>query len=183
MNKEKFKIIGLVLSDLNEISNNGTYLSKMKCFLISHTFHMQVFIRIGCWVHKVAPRFGSPLRAIIEYLIRILFASDISCKATIGAGLFIMHGHDIVIGSKVIIGNRCLIMNSVTIGNKYIGHGVTNAQPVVGNDVNIGVGARVLGGIHIGDRSVIGANAVVLSDVPPDCFAIGIPARVIKRDP
>ena len=174
-------VIRLLLADLDALTNNGQLITKIKCILISHCFHMQVLMRLGCWIHSVVPRFGSPFRIIIEYLIRILFASDISCKATIGGGLMVMHGHDIVIGSQVVIGKRCLIMNSVTLGNKYIGPGVQTRQPVIGDSVQIGVGAKILGPVHIGDRSAIGANAVVLSDVPDDSVAVGIPAKIYKK--
>lgn len=94
----------------------------------------------------------------------------------IGGGLFIHHGIATIIAAKS-IGENCWINQQVTIGYKDEGE-----PPVIGNNVMITCGAKVLGSIHIGDGAVIGANAVVIKDVPERCVVGGIPARIIKTD-
>ena len=94
----------------------------------------------------------------------------------IGAGLCLIHPSDILIGSGVEIGENCLIFHEVTIGR-----GPTPGLPKIGNNVDIYVGARILGGISIGDNSMVGANCVVTQDVPPRSIVVPPLVRVIPR--
>jgi serine O-acetyltransferase len=98
--------------------------------------------------------------------------AEINLGTRIGGGLLLPHPNGIVIHPDVIIGPNCLIFQQVTLGTGE--HGV----PRIGGHVDIGAGAKILGGISIGDHSKIGANAVVLKDVPPFATAVGIPARI-----
>ena len=116
----------------------------------------------------------------VEYFIRIYFSSDISSLAKINDDVIYVHGHDIVIGGAVKIGRRCKIFNGVTLGNKDTESKV-NGQPIVGDDCVLSTGAKLLGAIKIGDRVIVGANAVVLIDVPDDSIAVGVPARILTR--
>jgi serine O-acetyltransferase len=116
---------------------------------------------------------------IIGQLQRIVIGADISYKAEIGEGILIVHGMGIVIGENVKIGKNLKIMNDVTIGNKLSNY-KDDGQPVIGDNIKIGVGARLLGPIKIGNDVVIGANAVVIDDVPDKCIAVGVPA-IVKR--
>lgn len=167
-----------IRSDLVAQTGGKSFLSKIKHALISHSFHMTLLYRIGAWIQPL-PIFGPPIRIIIEYLIRIVFASDISCRAKIGKGLFIVHGHDIVIGGDVVIGKNCKILNGVTLGNKDT-ESPANQQPHIGDNVVIGTGAKILGQVKIGNRVKIGANSVVLESMPSNCIAVGIPAKAKK---
>lgn len=167
-----------IRSDLEAQTGGKSFLSKTKHALISHSFHMTLLYRIGAWVQPL-PILGAPIRIIVEYLIRVVFASDISCRAKIGKGLFIVHGHDVVIGGDVVIGKNCKILNGVTLGNKDTESAI-NQQPHIGDNVVIGTGAKILGKINIGDRVKIGANSVVLENVPSGCIAVGIPAKAKK---
>ncbi|WP_218279024.1 serine O-acetyltransferase [Pseudomonas sp. SWI6] len=127
-----------------------------------------------------APLAGGLLRVLIEYLIRVIYASDISLKSRIGSGLVIMHGHDIVIGSDVVIGCNCKILNGVTLGNKDTEVSF-NQQPSLGDNVVVGAGAKILGAITVGSGARVGANSVVLTDVPPGATVVGVPGRCIVK--
>lgn len=94
----------------------------------------------------------------------------------IGGGLYIQHGFATMIAAKS-IGENCWINQQVTIG--YNGQG---EPPVIGNNVTITCGAKVLGSIHIGDYVIIGANAVVIKDVPDNCVVGGVPAKILKQN-
>ncbi|GAB3793485.1 serine O-acetyltransferase [Dyella agri] len=170
-----------IRSDLSAITNRASGFRAFRAALCTHTFHMTVLIRFGCWSRSRLGAPGNVIGAITEYLIRVVYASDISCKAKIGRYFHVMHGQDIVIGSEVVIGEHCKVFNSVTFGNKDTEDPSGNAQPKVGDNCVIGTGAKLLGGISIGDNVRIGANAVVLRDVPSNTVAVGVPARVITH--
>jgi len=170
-----------IRSDLAAQTNHASGVRAFKAAISSHTFHMTVLIRFGCWSRSNLGKVGNVAGAITEYLIRVIYASDISCKAKIGRYFRIMHGQDIVIGSDVVIGDNCKVFNSVTFGNKDTEDPTGNAQPTVGNNCVIGAGAKLLGGIVIGDNVRIGANAVVIRSVPGNAIAVGVPARIISR--
>lgn len=108
----------------------------------------------------------------------ILFGLEVPARLSIGPGLVLMHTQGTVLGAST-IGRNVTIYHQVTIGAKELDFAYNdNLRPTVGNGVIIGVGAKILGNVTIGDNCVIGANAVVISDVPNDCVAIGIPAKL-----
>jgi serine O-acetyltransferase len=165
--------------DLKAKAAESHPIALLKTVLLSHTFHLVLLIRLGGFFRRKVPIFGGIVGILVEYIIRVLYASDISCQAKIGPGFNVMHGHDIVIGSCVTIGKRCKIFNGVTLGNKDTETSQVQ-QPCIGDDVVIGTGAKLLGQIKVGNGSTIGANSVVVKDVPANCVAAGIPAKVIK---
>jgi serine O-acetyltransferase len=111
----------------------------------------------------------------------LLFGIEMAVGCEVGPGLCFAHTYGIVIGARR-IGKNALIYHEVTIGAKEMDVVYTpEKRPLVGDDVVIGAGAKVLGGITLGDGCVIGANAVVTHDIPANCVAGGIPARVIKQ--
>ena len=105
---------------------------------------------------------------------------EIHPGAKIGRRLVIDHGMGIVIGETAEIGDDCLIYHGVTLGGT--GKDVGKRHPTIGNNVLIGTGAKVLGPFKVGDNSRIAANSVVLSEIPPNSTAVGVPARVVKVD-
>jgi len=120
------------------------------------------------------------------YWSRIFFGSDISWKAKIGPGLYISHGVNIVIGSGARVGRDLTILNGVTLGQKrriedWKGEENEDGYPEVGDNVYLGTGCKVLGGIKIGRNVTIGANSVVTKDVPDDVIAAGVPARILRE--
>ena len=102
--------------------------------------------------------------------------ADIPLDCQIEGGLLLPHPNGVVIHSSSQIGPNCLIFQQVTIGT---GNG--GIPPVIGGHVDIGAGAKILGAVHIGDHACIGANAVVLIDVPAGKTAVGIPAVIIEK--
>lgn len=161
------------------VGNRGS-LQKMKWILASHTLHLTILIRTGQSCLSI-PVIGGGLRWLFELMIRVIYASDISLKAYIGPGLSIQHGHDIVIGADVIIGKKCKIFNGVTLGNKDTETSI-NQQPRIGDNVVLGTGAKILGKIAIGNNVKVGANSVVLHNIPDNAIAVGMPARYKIQD-
>ncbi len=104
---------------------------------------------------------------------------EIHPGAKIGRRLVIDHGMGIVIGETAEVGDDCLIYHGVTLGGT--GKDKGKRHPTIGNNVLIGTGAKVLGPFKVGDNSRIAANSVVLKEVPPDCTAVGVPARIVRR--
>lgn len=109
----------------------------------------------------------------------IFFGILIGDRARIGRRLNIEHFGNIIIHGSSVIGDDCMVRQGVTIGNRYLDRPLE--APVLGNRVNIGAGAKILGKVRIGDDVSIGANAVVLKDVPSNSVAVGVPARVLPK--
>lgn len=105
---------------------------------------------------------------------------EIHPAATIGRRFFIDHGTGVVIGETAEIGDDVTLYQGVTLGGT--GKDSGKRHPTIGNGVMIGAGAKVLGPFKVGDNSNIAAGAVVLEEIPPDCTAVGVPARVVKRN-
>ncbi len=135
--------------------------------------------RFGRWRYKIRPGFVrvpfSICYKIMKVISQILTGIDLPCEVTVGRRFKIEHFGDIIISGDARFGDDVVIRNGVTVGLRRTG---VRGAPVIGNRVDIGAGAKILGEIHIGDDVAIGANAVVLTDVPTDSIAVGIPAKV-----
>lgn len=117
------------------------------------------------------------LPKLIKLLIFLIYNSIIPYECEIGKDSMVGYGGiAVVIHKKAIIGERCIISQCVTIGGKQGSSGA----PKIGDDVDIGAGAKILGDINIGDNCTIGANAVVLNDLPNNAVAVGVPAEIKK---
>ncbi len=148
-----------------------TFRTTIKLLYIYMALRAVFWFRLGSWCvsHHIPFAKG--------FVYRLLYRNhglEISPGADVGGGLYVAHPNGCVIHAKK-IGKNCSIISNVTIGmrNRW-------EFPVIGDNVFIGAGARILGGIHIGDGAVIGANAVVIEDVPECATVVGIPAKVIK---
>lgn len=131
--------------------------------------------RIAHWLHC---RGLGLLGSIISFMVTMLFRVEIPARAQIGPGLVLPHPMGIVVGSAS-IGANVTIFQNVTLGAKqFDGFYDLTTRPSIGDGVIIGSGAVVLGSIHLGTECVVGANSLVLINVPPKCFAIGVPAEV-----
>ena len=129
------------------------------------------------WCHEHGLKF---LARLISQRSRRRTGIEIHPGAKIGKRLVIDHGMGIVIGETAEIGDDCLIYHGVTLGGT--GKDVGKRHPTIGNNVLIGTGAKVLGPFKVGDNSRIAANSVVLSEIPDNSTAVGVPARVVKID-
>lgn len=146
-----------------------TPLVAFKLLLRHMPLRAVAWARLGAWCKQ---RRLPLLTGIIYRHIFRRFGLELSFDKPIGGGLYIAHPHGCVVAVER-IGRNVSIIAAVTIGKRN-----EDGFPVLGDDVFIGAGARVLGGITLGDGSRIGANAVVIDDVPPGATAVGIPARV-----
>jgi len=142
----------------------------------------------GLWAifwHRIAHRLYiggfRVLARVIMGLSQILTNIDIHPAAKLGRRVFIDHGIGVVIGETAVIGDDVTIYQGVTLGGVNLAKG--KRHPTIEERVVIGSGAKVLGNITIGANSKIGANSVVIKNVPADSTAVGIPARVIKKGP
>jgi len=120
------------------------------------------------------------LARLISQFSRFMTGIEIHPGAQIGKRFFIDHGMGVVIGETAIIGDDVLIYQGVTLGGTGLEKG--KRHPTIGNNVVIGGGAKVLGNITVGDNSYIGANAVVIKDVPQNSTVVGVPGRITKQD-
>lgn len=149
--------------------------SKLEVILTYAGFHALLAYRIAHWLKAhdvpIMPR-------IISQLARWVTGVEIHPSAKIGTGFFIDHGMGVVIGETAEIGDYVTLFQGVTLGGTGKERG--KRHPTLGNHVVVGAGAKILGGITIGDNVKIGANSVVLKNVAANSTVIGVPARVIK---
>jgi serine O-acetyltransferase len=133
--------------------------------------------RFGRWRYRVRPAFvRKPLSFLYKIafkFVQIITGIELPCEAQIGRNFVIDHFGGIVISGYAKFGDNCRIRNGVVVGLRRVDE---PRAPIIGNDVDIGAGAKLLGPISIGNNVAIGANAVVIGDVPDDCVAAGVPA-------
>ena len=133
------------------------------------------------WAHRLTHRMWRvavlrlPAR-LISQATRAATGVEIHPGATIGRRVFIDHGMGVVIGQTAVVGDDVVLFHSVTLGGRSMTHG--KRHPTVGDRVVVGAGAKILGPVWIGDDAQIGANAVVVKDVPAGAVAVGVPAKV-----
>jgi serine O-acetyltransferase len=150
----------------------------------SQGFWALVVYRFGRWRYQVHPRllrkFFSLLYKIAFKFVQIITGIELPCEVEIGHNFVIDHFGGIIISGYAKFGDNCRIRNGVVVGLRRVDE---PRAPVIGNNVDIGAGAKVLGPISIGNDVAIGANAVVIRDVPDNCVAAGVPAVNKPRPP
>lgn len=163
--------------DLNRVlENDPAARSKIEVFLLYPTIHAMIAYRMAHFLYNRKIFF---LARLISQIARFFTGIEIHPGAKIGKGLFIDHGMGVVIGETAEIGDNVLLYHGVTLGGT--GKDKGKRHPTLGDNVVIGAGAKVLGPIYIGNDSKIGANSVVLRDVPEGATAVGIPAKNITK--
>ena len=151
--------------------------SRLEVILTYAGFHALLAYRLAHRLHV----WGVPfLPRAMSQIARLLTGVEIHPAAKIGRGFFIDHGMGVVIGETAEIGDYVTLFQGVTLGGTGKERG--KRHPTLGNHVVVGAGAKILGGIRIGDNVKIGANSVLLKSVPADSTVIGVPGRVIKSE-
>jgi serine O-acetyltransferase len=145
-------------------------------------FWVMVVYRFGRWRYGVRPailrKFFSLIYRVLYKLVQILTGIELPCEAVVGRNFVIDHFGGIIVSGYARFGDNCRIRNGVVVGLQRVEE---KSAPIIGNNVDIGAGAKLLGPIRIGNSVSIGANAVVLCDVPDNSIAVGVPAVVKRR--
>lgn len=164
-----------ILEDLDAaIERDPAVDSRLEMALTSPGLHA---IWVYRFAHRLWARPGGRLAArIVSQLARAKTGVEIHPGAVIGRRFFIDHGMGVVIGETAEVGDDVMMYHGVTLGGRSMKR--VKRHPTVGNHVTIGAGARILGAVVIGDRVQIGANSVVVKDIPTGAVATGIPATV-----
>ncbi len=149
--------------------------SRAEVYFLYSGFKAVRAYRRSNWFYRHNMKF---IARLISQRARYKTGIEIHPGATIGKGLFIDHGMGVVIGETAEIGDNCTIYQNVTLGGTGKDHG--KRHPTLGNNVLVGAGAKILGPFRVGDNARIAAGAVVLTEVPDNATAVGVPARVVR---
>lgn len=145
-------------------------------------FWAMLVYRFGRWRYDVRPavlrKLLSAVYKILYKLVQIVTGIELPCEVPLGRGFVIEHSGGIVVSGFARFGDNCRIRSGVVIGLSRV---EDPCAPQLGNDVDVGAGAKLLGNIRIGNHVRIGANAVVITDVPDNCIAVGVPAVIKPR--
>jgi serine O-acetyltransferase len=172
----------LILSDLYRHKGDIRAVNFLGQMFFGHTFPYNFWFRT-CQYLKSSP----VLKYTLYYAVRLIlnhyiFKLGISIQASteIGSGFYIGHFGGIVVNKYSKIGNNCNISNDVTLGQANRGR--NKGYPVIGNNVYIGPGAKIVGAVKVGNNAAIGANCVVTKDVPDNAVVVGVPGRIISYE-
>jgi serine O-acetyltransferase len=148
----------------------------------SQGFWAMIVYRFGRWRYRVRPAIVRKLFSLIYHilfkLVQVITGIEIPCEVDVGRNFVIDHFGGIIISGYAKFGDNCRVRNGVVIGIRRVDE---KSAPIIGNNVDIGAGAKVIGPIRIGDNVLIGANAVVICNVPDDSVAVGVPAVIRPR--
>lgn len=151
--------------------------SNAEVFFLYSGLHAVMWYRIANWFFRHRRYF---IARWISQHAKKTTGVEIHPGATIGRGLLIDHGAGVVIGETTEIGDNCTIYQGVTLGGT--GKDKGKRHPTLGNNVMVGSGAKILGPFKVGDNAKVAAGAVVLDEVPPNSTAVGVPARIVRKD-
>ena len=147
-------------------------------------FSVMVVYRFNRWRYTVRPvilrKVFSLIYKVLYKFVQIVTGVELPCEATVGRNFVIDHFGGIIVSGFARFGDNCLIRNGVVVGLRRIDQ---KTAPIIGDNVDIGSGAKLLGAIRVGNNAIIGANAVVLCDVPDNFIAVGVPAVIKPRRP
>ncbi len=181
---EDFRLLSYLTADLRRartmLYGSSDHVSGLRLWLgvLSPRFVPVLLCRLAHSFYRW--RLG-PVAKAVSLLNFFLFGIEIAVRCPIGPGLFLPHTQGTVIGAWH-VGACATIFQGVTLGAREVDFSYTQqSRPVIGDGVTIGSGAKVLGGLHIGNGARIGANSVVLQSIPAHALAVGAPARVVQR--
>ena len=149
--------------------------NAFEIFMLYPGLHAVMWHRPANWLYRHKWYF---LARLISQCTKFWTGIEIHPGAKIGKGVFIDHGSGVVIGETAEVGDNCTIYQNATLGGT--GKDVGKRHPTIGKNVMVGAGAKILGPFTVGDNSKIAANAVVLSEVPPNTTCVGVPAKPVK---
>lgn len=176
--KALYRMIKEITTDVDSIcQRDPAARNRFEVLALYSGLHALLAYRAAHAIDKKGYRF---LARMISQSAKFLTGIEIHPAAKIGKGLFIDHGSGVVIGETTIIGDNCTLYQGVTLGGT--GKECGKRHPTLGNNVMVGAGAKLLGAFTVGDNSKIAAGAVVLGDVPENCTAVGIPAKVVVKE-
>ena len=171
------ELLEACVADLNAVFDRDPACEQyLQCLVFFKGFQAIQVQRIAHWMWKKGRK---ALALALQSRMSEVFDVDIHPGATLGKGLMMDHASGVVIGETAIIGDNVSLLHHVTLGGS--GTGTGSRHPIIGNGVLLGAGVSVLGPIVIGHCTKVGAGSVVVTDVPPHCVAVGVPAKVVKR--
>lgn len=171
----------LIRRDLSRNTDRLSKRSALRFLITNSSFKMSFWFRIGTYLSE--KRLKLPYYIVSWHYKNLMYKTGIQFPigTKCGAGLKFYHFGNIVVNKNAVIGENVSIYNGVTIGITLRPNG-NCSPPILGDNVVLCTGAKVIGSVHVGNNSVIGANAVVTKDIPEDSVAAGVPAKVISDD-
>ena len=151
--------------------------SALEVLLLYQGVHALIWHRFAHWFYCHKMFF---IARLLSQICRFFTLIEIHPGATLGHGILIDHGCGVVIGETAVVGDKCTIYQGVTLGGVGLNKG--KRHPTLGNNVTVGCGAKILGAFEVGDNCSIAANAVLLNTLEDNVTAVGIPARLVKKD-
>lgn len=176
----KFKEYKFLLrSDLHRYAGNSKFSSLVYYGLLEPGFKYLYWMRTCAFLKSTSIlRFLFPFCWLILRHLEFKFGISISYRTQIGPGFYIGHFGGIVVNQKAIIGRNCNISQQVTLG--VANRGERKGYPIIGDNVYIGPGAKIIGNVVVGNNAAVGANCVVTKDVPENGVVVGVPGKVIS---
>jgi len=176
-------VFGRLREDIKTIFRRDPAARNVWVVLSYPGLHALILHRIAhrLWNTRIPPReFWKSFARIVSQFSRFMTGIEIHPGAKIGRRFFIDHGTGVVIGETAEIGDDVLMYHEVTLGGTSLQK--VKRHPTIGNNVLIGMGAKIVGAVVVGNNCKIGANAVVNKDVPENCTVVGVPGRIVMRD-
>lgn len=172
----------LIASDLRRLERHPSFLKGFKRMWSNPSFRITFWFRLGSWL-KSKRNFLAKIPYGIVFMIhrhnQYKTGIQIPLGTQVGEGLRFFHFSCVVINPRSVIGDNCTIFHGVTLGTS---RGEGAGFPVVGNNVVLSAGAKLIGGVNVGHHVMIGANAVVVKDIPDGAVAVGVPAKVVSQE-
>lgn len=153
----------------------GGTVVMLKYLLKNRSFKITFWFRIAKYFSEAGIPLLGPIARRIYRLVTLRYCVDMPLSVQLGKGLLIYHAFGLVIHSDSVIGDNVMLSHQVTLATEKGG------APIIGNRVRISPGAKIVGGVTLGDGVVVGANSVVIKNVPPNCVTVGVPNRILER--